>query len=207
MLSIAAENAKLTENESTSSIISWMHADACAMSLPDNTFDRAYCREGLQFMPDATAACTLVRKALKPGGTFTASCKAPAGKESNPMFAAFKAGMLSIGKNEWAAMLDMPTCWAETDAAGVARFETCFGGAGFKNVTVVIEDVPCSLPSIDRVFAIVTALPFGDELVGDTDMFESFKSSVHEALVSYVDQSTGCVALPVRALFAQGVSP
>lgn len=207
MLDIAKENAKSIENKESANIISWLQSDACTMTLPERSFDRAYCREGLQFMPDAKAACELTRKALKPGAVLTASCKAPAGKMSNPMFAAFRDGMLSVGKVDWANMLGMPTCWADSDEAGVEKFKTCFAEAGFEGISVVVEDVPCSLPSMERVFAIVTALPFGDELVGDPDLFGSFKSVVQKELLRYVDDSTGAVTLPVRAIFAQGTAP
>lgn len=57
--------------------IEWIEADAAALPLPDDTFDRVYCQQGLQFMPEPAAAVAEMRRVLAPGGRLTVSVWRP----------------------------------------------------------------------------------------------------------------------------------
>jgi ubiquinone/menaquinone biosynthesis C-methylase UbiE len=48
--------------------IDWIEADVCAIPLEDNTFETAYCQQGLQFFPDKVAALSEISRLLHPGG-------------------------------------------------------------------------------------------------------------------------------------------
>jgi SAM-dependent methyltransferase len=57
--------------------IEWIQADAAALPLPDDAFDRVYCQQGLQFMPDPAAAVAEMRRVLAPGGRLAVSVWRP----------------------------------------------------------------------------------------------------------------------------------
>lgn len=48
--------------------IEYLQAEATALPVEDDTFDIALCQQGLQFIPDRTAALAEMRRALKTGG-------------------------------------------------------------------------------------------------------------------------------------------
>jgi ubiquinone/menaquinone biosynthesis C-methylase UbiE len=54
--------------ESGAAPIEYVHSPAGSMPLPDNSFDVAYCQQGLQHMSDPLAALRQMHRVLKPGG-------------------------------------------------------------------------------------------------------------------------------------------
>ena len=46
--------------------ITWIQGDACAMDLPDASFDVIVCQQGLQFFPDKPAALREMHRVLAP---------------------------------------------------------------------------------------------------------------------------------------------
>ena len=48
--------------------IEWIEADVGNVPLPDNSFDIAFCQQGLQFFPDKIGALTEIRRLLRPNG-------------------------------------------------------------------------------------------------------------------------------------------
>ncbi len=48
--------------------IDWVQADVADIPLPDQSFDLAYCQQGLQFFPDKVGALREIRRLLRPGG-------------------------------------------------------------------------------------------------------------------------------------------
>jgi SAM-dependent methyltransferase len=57
--------------------IEWIEADAADLPLPDNTFDRVFCHQGLQFFADPSAAIREMRRVLAPGGRLAVSVWRP----------------------------------------------------------------------------------------------------------------------------------
>jgi len=49
-------------------LIEWVQADVGDMPLTDQTFDVAYCQQGLQFFPDKVGALREIGRLLRPGG-------------------------------------------------------------------------------------------------------------------------------------------
>lgn len=52
----------------SSADIEWRQSDASATGLPDDSFDAAFCQQGLQFIPDRLAVLREVRRVLAPDG-------------------------------------------------------------------------------------------------------------------------------------------
>ena len=73
MLKIARERAA----EAGLSNVEFQNVDGGGLDLQEATFDAAFCRWGLMFMPDIKAAVQKIHRALKPGGTFVASVWGP----------------------------------------------------------------------------------------------------------------------------------
>jgi ubiquinone/menaquinone biosynthesis C-methylase UbiE len=65
MLSIARSFAP----EAGSAPIEYLESPATSMPLPSESFDRAYCQQGLQHMSDAAAALAEIRRVLRPSGS------------------------------------------------------------------------------------------------------------------------------------------
>jgi len=53
--------------------IRWVECDAADMPFDDGVFDVVLCQQGIQFMPDKTAALVEMARVLKPGGRLAAS--------------------------------------------------------------------------------------------------------------------------------------
>ena len=62
MLAVAREASSAAGDN-----IEWIEAEICQVPLGDNSFDIAYCQQGLQFFPDKVAALQEIRRLLKPG--------------------------------------------------------------------------------------------------------------------------------------------
>lgn len=73
MLQIARDRAA----EAGLSNVEFLKVDGGGLDFGEATFDAAFCRWGLMFMPDIKEACTSIRRALKPGGTFVAAVWGP----------------------------------------------------------------------------------------------------------------------------------
>ncbi|MDQ4084453.1 MAG: methyltransferase domain-containing protein [Actinomycetota bacterium] len=63
MLAVARREARGLEPS-----IEWRRADATDTALPDESFDVAFCQQGLQFFSDRPAALREVHRVLQPGG-------------------------------------------------------------------------------------------------------------------------------------------
>ena len=48
--------------------IEWIEADVGSLPLDDDSFDLAFCQQGLQFFPDKLGALKEIRRVLRPGG-------------------------------------------------------------------------------------------------------------------------------------------
>lgn len=105
--------------------VAWTVAPAAPLPWPSTTFALVTCQQGLQFVPDAAAALTEMRRVLVPGGRLAASVWASL--EVCPVFAAFREALLDAGQPELAALMQIPfPRWTGDDLAARAR-ELGFG--------------------------------------------------------------------------------
>jgi SAM-dependent methyltransferase len=73
-LDINPEMLAIARRAAPQPTIEWVEGSAVRMALPDATFDRVLCEQGLQFMPDKPAVLAEMRRVLKPGGRLAVSC-------------------------------------------------------------------------------------------------------------------------------------
>lgn len=69
--------------------ISYTLASADQLPFADQSFDSAFCQQGLQFFPDRVAALKEMKRVLRPGGQIAVSVWTSA-QNGNPAFAAFE---------------------------------------------------------------------------------------------------------------------
>jgi SAM-dependent methyltransferase len=62
------DNARSFPAENGSAPIEYIESPATAMPLPSESFDKAYCQQGLQHMSDPAAALAEIRRLLRPNG-------------------------------------------------------------------------------------------------------------------------------------------
>jgi len=89
--------------------IEWIAADAAEHPLPDDSVDRVFCQQGLQFMPDPAATVREMARVLAPRGTLTLSVFRPI--EFSPVYAIL-AGLLDP---EAAAIMRSPFAGPDAD--------------------------------------------------------------------------------------------
>ncbi len=65
MLEVARANMPTTRIP-----LEWQHGDLCDLPFPDNCFDVVLCNQGLQFVPDKSAALHEIRRVLVSGAQF-----------------------------------------------------------------------------------------------------------------------------------------
>ncbi|MEM8917558.1 MAG: methyltransferase domain-containing protein [Pseudomonadota bacterium] len=70
----------------------FIEASALALPFDDDSFDMAFCQQGLQFFPDKILALSEARRVLKPGGRLGAAIWTSA-QDGNPVFGAFEKAL------------------------------------------------------------------------------------------------------------------
>jgi len=199
--------AKAKAPEPGAGTISWLEADATAMTLPIESFDRAYCQQGLQFMPNPTEAMKRVLKALKPGGHFTCAVWSPATEKSNVIMYHLGQALMDVGRARWFDVAVKPMSWSTTtDGAGYTKLEDALIAAGFTNPDVCVEDGVFEFADMDTAVAIAKVGPYGAELVEDIELWDAFAENFANRLRPYV-QPDGSVVTPARSYVGHGVAP
>jgi SAM-dependent methyltransferase len=199
--------AKAKAPEPGAGTISWLEADATAMTLPIESFDRAYCQQGLQFMPNPTEAMKRVLKALKPGGHFTCAVWSPATEKSNVIMYHLGQALMDVGRARWFDVAVKPMSWSTTtDGAGYTKLEDALIAAGFTNPDVCVEDGVFEFADMDTAVAIAKVGPYGAELVEDIELWDAFAENFANRLRPYV-QPDGRVVTPARSYVGHGVAP
>jgi SAM-dependent methyltransferase len=118
--------------------INWIEANAVAMPLVDESFETAFCLEGLQFFPDRVAGLTEIRRVLVSGGRLFVSCWAALA--DNPGYHAISEGLRRFC-SEAAARLP-PFSLSDPDELARAG-----QAAGFASVAVHRQEVFLTAPS------------------------------------------------------------
>ena len=177
---------------------------ASALDLPfaNDSFDRAYCQQAIQFFPDKGQAMREVERVLKPGGQFAAAVWTSA-SDGNPVFAAFED---IVGRSFGADLLPFgPFAFGDGEA-----LRSVIDEAGLKIHALERREIESALPDIasfvlfdllflgrpdsDGVLQPVVAPddPDADALVA------KLISEMEEALADYV-QPDGTLRAPMTA--------
>ncbi|WP_375174113.1 class I SAM-dependent methyltransferase [Pseudooceanicola sp.] len=109
--------------------IEWVKADAGQLPFEDDSFDRIYCQQALQYFPDRVAALKEVRRVLAPGGTVLVCVQREI--EANPMLNAQAKALDTLGGPE-AGDAVRETC-SMHDAG---ELYGCFRAAGFREIEI-----------------------------------------------------------------------
>jgi len=205
----------------------FLQMDACGatdLTKPwAQTFDRAYCHQGLQFFENSEEACKRVRLALKPGGQFTMAIWAPL--EHQPLFLAVQRALMALGKHEWAMMSGKPFSWHSSNAKGIDKLEMTLIKAGFDAPDVGVEEGEVEFGSLEEAAAVISAAPFGEQLMADKELWGKYVAEVETHLAQTTARSGGLqfrpgriwgvggkgegsvLAIPAVALFGHATAP
>ncbi len=144
MLAAAAINLRAAGCEGASTLL----ADGEALGLDDANFDAALCRLGLMFFVDPMRGLQNIRRALRPGGRFSAMVFS--GPSANPCIdIVVSIAMHRAGLPEQA--FDRPGGLMSLGKPGLIG--DLFGSAGFVDVEVRRIDAPLRLASVDEYLA------------------------------------------------------
>jgi ubiquinone/menaquinone biosynthesis C-methylase UbiE len=176
--------------ESGAAPIEYVEAAAASMPLPDNTFDVAYCQQGLQHMSDPLAALREMRRVLKPGGRLGVALwtQSPFG-----LFREITADMGLQGEGP------QPSGFGR-DAAELAD---ALGEVGFQDINVQHRQVVAELEGgVSQALQLAQATSGGALLAG---LPEAKQQAVREAFAKAMEQYVqpdGAIHLPSGANIA-----
>lgn len=188
--------------------VTFHFGDACAEDTPwhepfRGRFDRAYCHQGLQFMPDPTEALNRVRSSLAPGGQFTCSVWAPI--EHQPLFLAVHRALCGpdVNKPEWGEAMLAPFAWNSngdtrgSHAEGVRKLEDALARAGFDAPDAAVERGYVYFANADAAADVVRAAPFWPELIADESLHERYVRAVSHRLAEAESELGGFARVDV----------
>ena len=119
--------------------IEWIEADVGNIPLENDSFDKAYCQQGLQFFPDKVAALCEIGRILKPGG----SCVAVVAQtlEQNPLMRSQAAATEKHIDSDAAAGFK-----AVCGLSDGSKIEELFETAGYLGITWNTVDLTLTYP-------------------------------------------------------------
>ena len=177
---------------------------ASALDLPfaNDSFDRAYCQQAIQFFPDKGQAMREVERVLKPGGQFAAAVWTSA-NDGNPVFAAFEE---IVGHSFGPDLLPFgPFAFGDGDA-----LRSVIQDAGLKIHALERREIESALPDIasfvlfDLLFlgrpdsdGVLQPVVAPDDPAAD-DLVAKLITDMEETLADYV-QPDGTLRAPMTA--------
>lgn len=108
------------------------------MPLPDASFDAVLCQMGLQFVPDAHAALSEMRRVLAPGGRLILNVPGP----TPELFVVMEEALARHIGAEAAGFVSRVFSLHDT-----AELQSLINGAGFRDVSVQVDTKSLSLPA------------------------------------------------------------
>lgn len=117
--------------------VTWHGANAVALPFEDGSFDLVLCQQGLQFMPERSAAVREMRRGLIPDGRVLVAAWAPIAE--NPVRAAIdRAARERLGFSSIAGRFGL---------GDAATLRGLVENAGFADVTIIAVDLTLQFPS------------------------------------------------------------
>ncbi len=178
--------------------VQWYEANAEQMPFSDESFDVAYCQQGLQFMDNPTDALTEAHRVLRPGGRLAVGVWSKL--DDSPHYAALTAALEKFAPQQAAAAMRAPF-----DAlSSPDKLRRCIESAGFEEVQTEAITHQVSYPSAEEFFRREVVSWLADP-VGDLS-----ESSRH-AIVTMLERSLerhindGTLQAPMKALIAWGM--
>lgn len=173
MIEVAKRSAPVTGAD-----IEWHQGDVTDLPFPDDSFDLAFCQQGLQFFPDKLAALKDMRRVLAPGGT---------------LILTVWSAVTALG----AAFADVLTRYVSAEVAktSVAPFafndreviQTLFVESGFLEIKIEIMVVERLIgPAEESIPAIMAAAAYANDIEKlDAATRTAIVKEVGEALKDY----------------------
>lgn len=153
--------------------VEWRQGDVCALPFPEDSFDVVVCQQGLQYVPDRTAALKNMQRVLVPGGRLICTVWS----RPHRVNAALADALRHHVSDEAAASSLAPFTWTDADLI----WKTVVN-AGFHTVEMeVIESLSRMSASEDSVHSYIESmavrLPFAEEIAAVHLMLEQAVSA------------------------------
>jgi trans-aconitate methyltransferase len=172
--------------------VTFVHGGFDALPVQDRRADVVLCQQGLQFAPDRPAAVAEMARVLRRGGRVAVSCWADVAR--NPVFNAFRVGLLELGWDDLVQMFAAPF------SLPGAELTALFGTTAFTAVstTEVTMRLPVGDPrEVARIYASVP--PFSTRYLAATEAEQQRYLDTVTAGLTDTEPFTTSVLTAVRA--------
>lgn len=176
----------------------WHRADAADMPFADESFDVAYCQQGLQFMDDSAAAVAEAHRVLRPEGRLAVSVWADL--DGSPHYAALTDALQNHLGDQAAGAMRAPF-----DAlSSPQKLHRCIESGGFGGIDIEGITHRIDYPDAEEFFR-REVISWLAEAVGD--LSESARDAIVTDLERRLDRYIvgGQLKAPMRALIAVAV--
>lgn len=162
--------------------IEWRQGDAAGLPLPDGAFDVVFCQQGLQFVPDRSAALGEMRRVLVENGRLALSVLRPI--EHNPGYRLLAEALERHVGPDAGAMMRSPFRSLSAD-----ELRDLITGVGFREVRILLGIGPVRYPSAEElVHQEAASSPLAEPILSlKDDVRTALVRDVGEALRTYTD--------------------
>jgi len=162
--------------------IVWREGDATALPFPNASFDLVCCREGLQYIPDRSAALKEMHRVLRPGGRLALSVWRSI--DHSPFHVALSAALLHYVSAEAAANVRAPVSLGQAE-----ELRGLITAAGFHTLCLRIRSRFARYPSLgEYVLGFLAGTPMAGAVAAlEASTRTAMVQQVCTALREYVD--------------------
>jgi SAM-dependent methyltransferase len=193
MVAIAADRAAASGLENVRA----RQLDLEAIDEPDESFDVAFCREGLMLVPEPARAAGEIARVLRPGGRAAISVWGP--RERNPWLGV----VFDAVSDELGAPVPPPGLPQPFSLDDAEEFRSAVAAGGFSAVSIEQVEVPLRADSMDAWWTRTLALagPLSSMVAGlPADRRDSLRARLEKGAQPYASQ--GRVDFPGVVLLA-----